>query len=329
MAFTKLSRTGDKILNPIRSATNSMPVKLVACAIAIGLLSGYGAVGFRLAISEIQKFFYGYGSHDILGGIDSLPWWQIMIIPVIGGLIVGLFWKFVLPKGRAEGVADVMEAVIVNRGKMKLLPGLGAVFVSALTLGSGGSSGREGPVVHFCALIASQLGQRLRLPSRYYLTLIACGVASGVAASFNAPIAGMFFALEVVVGSLATQAFAPIVIASVIGTVISRAYVGDFPAFIIPHYDIVSLWEFPAIALLGAVAALVSLIFIWSITFAEETIDRFHIPEVLRPAAGGLVLGGIAILFPQIIGVGYEATDTALKGNYPLMLLLILIVMKT
>ncbi|MCC3304534.1 chloride channel protein [Sneathiella sp. HT1-7] len=329
MAVSENSRTGEKILNPLLTASSSTPVKLIACAIAIGLLAGYGAVGFRLAISEIQTLFYGFGSQEILAQAEKLPWWQIMAAPVVGGLIVGLFWKFVLPNYRAQGVADVMEAVIVNRGKMKLAPGIGGLFVNALTLGCGGSSGREGPVVHFCALIASQLGQRLRLPSKYYMTLIACGVSSGVAASFNAPIAGMFFALEVVVGSLATQAFAPIVIASVIGTVISRIYVGDFPAFIIPNYQIVSLWEFPAIALLGVVAAAVSLLFIWSIGFSERTIDRFRIPEVFRPAAGGVVLGAIALFFPQIIGVGYEATDSALKGQYPLLLLLLLIVVKT
>lgn len=260
---------------------------------------------------------------------DSLPWWQIVAVPVVGGLIVGLFLKYLMPGHRPQGVADVMEAVIVNRGKMKLLTGFGAMFVSAVSLGSGASSGREGPVVHFGAMVASQLGQRLRLPSKYYMTLVACGVASGVAASFNAPIAGMFFALEVVVGSLATQAFAPIVIASVVGTIISRIYVGDFPAFIIPQYNIVSLWEIPAIAFLGVVSAFVSLIFIWSITFSTKTIDRFHIPDVLRPAAGGLVLGLIATQFPQIIGVGYEATDSALKGNYGLLLLLALIVVKT
>ncbi len=329
MAVSENPRTGEKILSPILTATSSTPVKLIACAIAIGLLAGYGAVGFRLSISEIQKLFYGYGSQEILSQAANLPWWQIMAAPIIGGLIVGLFWKFVLPNYRAQGVADVMEAVIVNRGKMKLAPGIGGLFVNALTLGCGGSSGREGPVVHFCALIASQLGQRFRLPSKYYMTLIACGVSSGVAASFNAPIAGMFFALEVVVGSLATQAFAPIVIASVIGTVISRVYIGDFPAFIIPNYQIVSLWEFPAIALLGVVAAAVSLLFIWSIGFSERTIDRFRIPEVLRPAAGGVVLGTIALFFPQIIGVGYEATDNALQGHYPLLLLLLLIVVKT
>lgn len=329
MAVAEHNRTGEKIINPIISATSSVPVKLVACAIAIGLLAGYGAVGFRLAISEIQELFYGYGSTEVISGAAGLPWWQIMMAPIIGGLIVGVFLKYLMPGKRPRGVADVMEAVIVRRGKMKFFAGVGAMFVSAVSLGSGASSGREGPVVHFSAMIASQLGQRLRMPSKYYMTLIACGVSSGVAASFNAPIAGMFFALEVVVGSLATQAFAPIVIAAVVGTVISRIYIGDFPAFIIPHYSIVSLWEFPAIALLGAVSALVSLIFIWSITFSTKTIDRFKIPDILRPAAGGVVLGAMAILFPQIIGVGYEATDMALKGNYTLFTLLALIIVKT
>jgi len=328
MAVAGHNRRGEKILHPILSATSSTPVKLVGCAIAIGLLAGYGAVGFRMAISEIQTILYGFGSDDVVTKAGGLPWWQIMVAPIIGGLVVGVFLKYLMPGHRPRGVADVMEAVIVRKGKMKFFAGAGAMFVSAVSLGSGASSGREGPVVHFSAMIASQIGQRLRLPSKYYMTLIACGVASGVAASFNAPIAGMFFALEVVVGSLATQAFAPIVIASVIGTVISRIYIGDFPAFIIPHYSIVSLWEFPAIALLGAVCALVSLIFIWSITFSTKTIDRFHIPDVLRPAAGGVVLGAMAILFPQIIGVGYEATDIALKGQYSLFLLLALIVVK-
>lgn len=329
MALFENSKAGEKFINPIVSATSSTPVKLMACAVAIGLLAGYGGVGFRIAISEIQQIFYGADSHGVVAQAIELTWWQIVAAPMVGGLIVGLFWKYILPRHRSQGVADVIEAVIVHRGKMKLVPGLGGLFINALTLGCGGSSGREGPVVHFSALIASQIGQLLRLPSKYYMTLIACGVSSGVAASFNAPIAGMFFALEVVVGSLATQAFAPIVIAAVIGTVVSRIYLGDFPAFIIPNYEIVTLWEFPAIALLGVVSAIVSLIFIWSIGFTERTIDRFRLPELLRPVAGGAVLGGIAVFVPQIIGVGYEATDSALKGQYPLIILLMLIVVKT
>ncbi len=313
----------------VKSLRGNMPLKLMLCSLIVGLLAGYGALGFRLLIAEIQNFFYGFRSELVVTETVSLPWWQILFIPVIGGLIIGVFLKHVVHRRRAHGVADVIEAALINRGKMKLRDGLGSFFVSAMSLGTGASGGREGPVVHFGAMLGSQLGQRLRLPSKYYTTLIGCGVASGVAASFNAPIAGMFFALEVVIGSFATQAVAPIVLASVIGTVVSRIHIGDFPAFIIPNYNIASWWELPAFALLGITSAVVALLFIWSMGFSERLIDRFKIPEVLRPASGGFALGLIALVFPQIIGVGYEATDSALKEEYDLTLLLSLIVVKT
>ncbi|OUR79222.1 hypothetical protein A9Q83_05160 [Alphaproteobacteria bacterium 46_93_T64] len=319
----------EKFISSLRAIRGNMPLKLMLCSLIVGLLAGYGALAFRRLISETQTFFYGFGSELVVTGAAGLPWWQIMLIPVIGGLIVGVLLKFVVPERRPQGVADVIEAVLIKRGKMGIFSGLGSFLVSAVSLGTGGSGGREGPVVHFGAFLGSQIGQRLRLPSHYYTTLIGCGVASGVAASFNAPIAGMFFALEVVIGSFATQAVAPIVLASVIGTVVSRIHIGDFPAFIIPNYQIASWWEIPAFAILGLVSAVVALLFIWGMGFSERTIDRFKIPEILRPASGGLVLGIIALAFPQIIGVGYEATDSALKEEYDLILLLSLIVVKT
>ncbi len=317
------------LLTSFKSLRGNISLKLTICSLTVGLLAGYGALLFRLVIDYTQLFFYGFDSEKVVSGAATLPWWQVLIIPVIGGLMIGVFLRYFIPSRRPEGVADIIESVLVKRGKMKLLPGIGTFLTSAVSLGTGGSGGREGPIAHFGAVLASQLGQRMRIPSSYYTTLIGCGVASAVAASFNAPIAGMFFALEVVIGSFATQAVAPIVLASVIGTVVSRVHLGDFPAFIIPNYQIVSWWEIPAIALLGIVSAIVALLFIWSIGFSEKTIDRFRIPDVLRPAAGGLVLGGIALFFPQIIGAGYEATDSALKEEYDLILLLSLIVIKT
>lgn len=318
-----------KFLSSLRAIKENMPLRLMICSLIVGLLAGYGALAFRELISMTQTFFYGFGSEFVVTGAASLPWWQIVIIPVIGGLIVGVLLKFTVPERRTKGVADVIETVLIKRGKMNFLSGIGSFFISAISLGTGASGGREGPVVHLGALLGSNIGKQLRLPSTYYTTLIGCGVASGVAASFNAPIAGMFFALEVVIGSFATQAVAPIVLASVIGTVVSRIHVGDFPAFIIPNYEIVSWWEIPAFALLGIVCAFVALLFIWGIGFSERTIDRFKLPEILRPASGGLILGFLALAFPQIIGVGYEATDSALKEEYDLSLLLMLIVIKT
>ncbi|WP_169568468.1 chloride channel protein [Sneathiella limimaris] len=329
MKPVQVSLSPSKFIASLKAIRNNMSIKLMLCSLIVGLLAGYGALGFRLLVGEIQNLFYGFDSELVVSETANLPWWQILIIPIIGGLIIGVFLKLFMPGKRIHGVADVIEAALIHRGKMTLRNGIGSFLVSATSLGTGASGGREGPVVHFAAMLGSQLGQRLRIPSRYYTTLIGCGVASGVAASFNAPIAGMFFALEVVIGSFATQAVAPIVMASVIGTVVSRIHIGDFPAFIIPNYQIVSWLEIPAFALLGITSAVVALLFIWSIGFAERTINRFNIPDILRPASGGLVLGLIALAFPQIIGVGYEATDSALKEEYDLILLLSLIVVKT
>ena len=149
-------------------------------------------------------------------------------------------------------------------------------------------------------------------------TLLGCGVAAAVAASFNAPIAGTFFALEVVVGHYSLSAFAPIVIASVTGTIISRMYYGNFPAFILPHdWVIVSFWEFPAFALLGVVSAVAAIIFMRAVFFTEDVVAKSPLPSWSWPAVGGLMLGVIALDFPQILGVGYESTDAALSDLHP------------
>ena len=153
--------------------------------------------------------------------------------------------------------------------------------------------------------------------------------AAGVAAAFNAPIAGTFFALEVVIGHYALHAFAPVVIAGVSGTVIARIHLGDFPAFVVPDYVIGSFFEFPSFFLLGIVCAIVAIVFMRSIMFAEDMVNRTQAPIWTRPAAGGLAVGLMAIFLPQVLGVGYEATDTALKGGFGLWLLLTLIVAKT
>jgi chloride channel protein, CIC family len=329
MLFSGRKFSLNAFVTSVQLLRKSLQVRLLLCSLTIGLMAGYGALGFRILIGKTQELFYGFESELVVTGTQGLPWWQIVLIPVIGGLVIGVFLRYCVPGRRPQGVADVIEAVLINKGKMKLWTGISTFLASATSLGMGSSGGREGPVVHFAAMLGSQVGQRIGLPSKYYTILIGCGVASGVAASFNAPIAGMFFALEVVIGSLATRAVAPIVLASVVGTVVSRVHVGDFPAFIIPNYQIATWWELPAFALLGVVSAFVALLFIWGIGFADRTIDRFRIPDILRPASGGLVLGCIALAFPQIIGVGYEATDSALKEEYDLILLLSLIVVKT
>ncbi|MCE2509944.1 MAG: chloride channel protein [Alphaproteobacteria bacterium] len=309
--------------------TRNDQVVLSILAVVIGAVTAVGAIGFRELIHFFHRLFFQAGPNSLGDVAAGLPWWQVLLVPTLGGLAIGLFVRYVLPGGRPLAVAQVIEAAAYHGGRMPFLAGLGAAFTSAASIGVGASVGREGPVVHLGATLASYTVERLHLSRSLLLTLLACGVASAVAASFNTPIAGVFFALEVILGHYALRAFAPIVIASVTGTIISRIHFGDFPAFIVPDYMIVSFLEFPAFAILGMLSALTALLFVHSIFFVEERWRRVAFPAWARPAVGGLAVGGIALFLPQVMGVGYEATNAALNESLDLTLLLALLVAKT
>jgi CIC family chloride channel protein len=305
-----------RILIGLRRILGNDQFLLAGLAILLGSAAAGAAIGFREAIAAVQTLFYGFGSERVASAAAALPWWQLIAAPTAGGLLVGLFLRYVMPGGRPQGVPHVMEACALKGGRMSLRTGLSAAAVSAASLGVGASTGREGPVVHLGAMLGGQLGQRMKLSRNLSRTLLGCGVAAAVAASFNAPIAGVFFALEVVIGHYALNTFAPIVMASVTGTVISRLYYGDFPAFILPRsLEIVSFFEFPAFALLGLVCAGIAMLFMAAVIGAETAVDRLKLPIVARPALAGLFVGLLALEAPEIIGVGYEATDWALGGE--------------
>lgn len=313
----------------IRDLVRNEQIILSALAVAVGLLGGGAAIAFREAIEFVQLGFYGFDGELFHSMVVDHPWWWILLAPAGGGLLVGLILRFFSPEKRALGVADVIEASALNGGRMSLNAGLRGFLISAVTIGSGGSAGREGPVVHFAAALAAKTARMLHLDRSLGQTLLGCGVAAGVAASFNAPIAGVFFALEVVTGNYALRAFAPVVIASVTGTIVSRAYFGDYPAFILPPHEIGSFWEFPAFAMLGVLSAVVAMAFVWSIDAVQKTHRRLDLPIWARPVLAGLLVGAIGITFPQVMGVGYEATDQALKEELALHMLVLLIVLKT
>ncbi len=303
---------------------------LAVMALIIGVASGAAAIVFRAGIDTVQHLSFGFGGERLATWAQWLPWWQILLPPAIGGLVVGLLVHFGMPGRRPHGVADVIEANALHGGRMSLTTGLRAAVISALSLGCGASAGREGPVVHLGASLGAWVSKRLHLGRRLSRTLLGCGVAAAVAASFNAPIAGTFFALEVVIGHYALSAFAPIVIAAVTGTIVSRAHYGDYPAFILPgDWAVASLWEFPAFALLGVVSAVAAIAFMRSVIFTQDVLARIPAPPWSWPAVGGLCVGAIALVYPEVLGVGYEATDQALQELYPLTVLLALIVAKT
>jgi len=299
-------------------------------AAVIGVSVAFAAIGFREIILGTQGLALGSAAEKMLEHARGLPWWKLFLPPVIGGLVVAAALRFLIPERRPYGIADVIEANALKDGRIPLLPGFVSAVVSAFSLGAGSSAGREGPIVHLGATLAAATAKAFHFSPALARTLLGCGVASAVAASFNAPIAGVFFALEVIIGHYALHAFAPIVLASVAGTIVSRAFYGDYPAFALPDYYIATPWEFPAFLLLGIVSAVAASFFIRSIFIAEDIANRVtQIPDWARPPIAGVAIGAMAILFPEILGVGYDATDQALKELFPLWLLLVLVGLKT
>lgn len=301
---------------------------LSALALGIGLLVGLAAIGFRWGITAVQGFALSAPEHKILETVPALPGWQVPLALMAGGLAVGLILRFGLENDRPESVADVMNAAVLKDGRMNVRRGLASAAATVISLGSGASAGREGPMVHLGATISAFFSEKLRLTPAVSRTLLACGVASAVAASFNAPIAGVFFALEVIMGHYALHTFTPVVISSVAGTLVSRAYFGDFPAFIVPQLPPVSFAEFPAFLGLGLAAAIIAALFMNMVIYAQEHVDKSPLPVWTMPVAGGILVAAIAHFQPEILGVGYEATNLALQNGYGLTLLVILLFSK-
>ena len=300
----------------------------VLLAVLVGIVVALAAIGFRYLINFTQLFALGDFSENIFDFIINVEWWKILVSTVSGGCVVSLIYFFLMGGKRAGSIAEVMEANTYNNTKMSTRQGIFSSITAAIALGTGSSAGREGPVVHLGATLSSFVSRRLHLSQKMSRTLFGCGVAAAISASFNAPIAGVFFALEVILGHYALHAFAPIVISSVTAAIISRIHFGDYPAFIIPDYQIVSFLEFPAFLILGAVSALAAIIMTKSIFFTEDFASKIPIPEWARPPIGGLLVGLIALICPFVLGAGYGTTDAALKNILSIDLLFILIIAK-
>ncbi|MEL7183677.1 MAG: chloride channel protein, partial [Pseudomonadota bacterium] len=290
-------------------------------ALLIGIASGYAAVAFMTGIRTFQTFLYGTEDPRTLHSFAAtLPWWWVLILPALGGLAVGFILTRFTPDARVRGVAEVIEGAAMKEGRVERRAGLASIAASFITLSSGGSSGREGPVVHLVGLIASWVSNRINADGITGRDLLGCAVAAGVAASFNAPIAGALFAMEVVLRHFAVHAFAPITIAAVSGSVISRIHFGDVTEFMLPETSALAFYvELPAFLLLGLTCGLIAFILMRSIFWVEDLgtalQNTLRLPPMLRPAMAGLMLGALAIFFPHIIGVGYETTSAALSGT--------------
>ncbi len=304
-------------------------------ALVIGIAAGFAALLFRKGIEALQAALYRTDDvHMLHSHAGSLPWYWILLIPVAGGLAVGLIASRFTPDAKVHAVAEVIEGAALRDGRVEIKPGLASALCSLITLSSGGSTGREGPVVHLASIISSWVSDRIAADGITGRDLLGCAVAAAVSASFNAPIAGAIFALEVILRHFAMHAFAPIVIASAAGTVINRLEFGDVTEFSLPSSTALEFYvELPAFLLLGLICGIVALVLMRSIFWADDMGShlqaRIGLPRWARPALAGLLLGAMAIWYPHIIGVGYETTSAALTGELLLQEAIVFAVLKT
>ena len=321
---------------------------LLVMAIIVGVATGFAAVFFIRLIEYIQIFFYG-GSEKIFPALGRL--W-IILIPVIGGLLVGPIITKFATEAKGHGVPEVMQALILRGGRIRPRVALAKIIASALCIGTGGSAGREGPIVQVGSALGSSVGQWLHLSDERIKNLVACGAAAGIAATFNAPIAGVVFAIEVLLSELQVAVFGNVVVSAVAASIVSRIFLGSRPAFEIPGYVMNSPWEIILYIILGLLAAFVGILFIRMLYFTEDVFEQLAIPLWLKPAIGSLLLGILAFSYPylgtisyissadmslglplvenypHIFGSGFVFLEEVLQGHAPFFLIFLLIFLK-
>jgi CIC family chloride channel protein len=299
---------------------------VLAIAVLIGLVGGFGAVGIQFAIREFQQLFWS-GKFS-LDTIKNISWYWKIIVPTFGGLFVGLIIQFYSREAKGHGVPEVMEAITLRNGIIRPRVVIAKLIASAVYIASGGSVGREGPVIQIGSAVGSTIGQFFRVNAKRMRIFVACGAASGIAAAFNAPVAGALFAVEIILGDFAVPQFSPVVIASVSSTVISRHFLGNYPAFRVPVYQLQSPVELLFYLILGIFSAAIALLFIKTLYSSEAFFDKNKLPAWVKTSLGGALIGFIGLLFPQIFGVGYDTIEHALSRPYLWQLAIALVFIK-
>ncbi len=300
---------------------------LIFFAVVVGVSAAVAAVGFITLIRTFTNLFVDLSGTTFYGIVTQQRYW-VPLIPAIGGLLVAPLLIHVAREAKGYGVPEVMNAVARHGGVIRPRVTLVKALSSAICLGSGGSAGPEGPIVQIGSAIGSTVGQVFQLSSDRLRVLVGCGAAAGISAIFNAPISGAIFTLEIIMGDFSVRTFAPVLISSVVASVVSRSALGDYPAFQVPAYEMISGWELPLYAVMGALIGCVAVMFMRALSWTENFSDNLKCSPYLKPALGGLVVGVIGIFFPQIFAAGYETITQALEGNMVWGLLAALLILK-
>jgi CIC family chloride channel protein len=312
----------------LRKFKVSGPHALVIAAVVVGLTTAGGALGFRALITYFNHLFFGLTDQKLIQVFGGGFRFWLPLIPMIGGLFVGpIVFRFA-SEARGHGVPEVMNAVARLGGIIRPRVAAAKTVASAICIGSGGSAGREGPIVQIGSALGSTIGQYLHLSEERIKILVGCGAAAGISSVFNAPIAGVMFAAEIILGDFTIATFSPVLVSSVVASVLTRSVLGNHPAFDVPSYSMVSALEVPLYMIMGIIMGGTAVLFIRSLDIIEDAFERFKLKDIYKPALGGLLLGSIAIFFPQILADGYDTIRLSLSGQIVLWLLVVLTFLK-
>ena len=290
----------------------------------VGALTGFGVFGFRTLVDAITSLSFGSGS--VIEGAELLPWPVRLALPVVGIVIAWTLSRSFLGADEDHGVSGVMEAVALHGGRIPVHALVVNTIASSVTIGTGGSVGREDPTIQIGSSIGSIVGRVCRLDEHHMRVLVASGAAGGLGAAFNAPVGGVIFAVEIILGSAAIRAFSPIVASSVVATAITRWLLGDTPAFGIPEVALRSGIELINYAVLGLIAGLTGVALIRLLFGVRDRLAA--LPGLATPVVGGLLVGVIGLATPAIYGIGYESIDLVLRQSTPMGALALLLVAK-
>ncbi|MGG7569286.1 chloride channel protein [Streptomyces sirii] len=303
-------------------------------ALAVGAGAGAGAIAFRWLIETFTALLSGHADYSDAGHAANphVPWlgpWFVVLAPALAGLAYGPLVQRYAREARGHGVPEVMYAVARRGGRIAPRVAVVKSLASALCIGGGGSVGREGPIVQIGSALGSTFGRMVKVAEDRMRVLVACGAAGGIAATFNAPLAGVFFAMELILRDFTAESFGMVVLASVTSSVIGRAAFGDTPFLQLPPFTVQHLSEYLLFALLGVIAGVVGVAFTRMLYKIEDACDfLWRGPEWARPAVGGLLLGALLLVLPQMYGVGYPVLESAVTGKYAIGFLILLLVGK-
>lgn len=296
-------------------------------AAVAGVLGALAALIFREGIDLLHFFMTGTGS----GMVDSfrgLEWWQRLGIPAAGGLMAGLVLLFGKRLHRGQSSTDYMEAILIGNGEIPTRPSLVKSTAAMFSIASGGSIGREGPLVQLASVAASWIGRWRKMSPPQLRLLVACGAAAGIASAYNAPIAGSFFVAEIILGTIAMESLGPLAVSAVAATLTMRVLGGAHTLYQVPAFTLHSLWEIGPFLVLGIIAGTVAPWFLRSLRGVEKLFARTKLPLPLRLALGGLMVGLLAVWVPEVCGNGYSVVVAILNGQLAWKILLLVLVCK-